>query len=200
MTLKRTYFTASSEENEYTYSYGANAEDNEGEPTREITIKVYSVSYIDTLSTALTHAFTNPAPDMSGTLPVVTARTGYLQIDWAANTDLDMDKYLVYCDTSNPPTTLVGTVVHPDHRYEFFNVLYGTTYYAKIVPYDLFGVGVASQIPGGKSPLLIPSINIDVELSASITKTTDATYTGDIETLYDRTLISGGITISNPNG
>ena len=200
MTLKRTYFTASSEENEYMYSYGMNFEDNDGMPIRSITIKVYSVSYIDTLSTALTHAFTNPAPDMSGTLPVVTPRTGYLEITWANLADLDMAFYKVYIDTSNPPTTFIDKIPYPGNRIEYFNVLYGTTYYVKIVPYDGFGIGIASQIPAGKSPLLIPDINVDVELSDSVTITSDATYTGLIRELYNKTFNAGGITIANPSG
>lgn len=200
LTLRRTAFSGAENIREFIYTYEMNQEDFSGVPERNLTFMVYTVGLDALVSDDITRAVSNPAPDMSSTLPVITPRPKYLEVEWALNTDNDMQKYVILCDTNNPPTTEVGSVVHPVNRFEVFNVTYGTTYYVKVVPYDLFGVGVASQVPGGESPLIIPSIDIDVELSASITKTySDATgYTGDIETLYNRDFDSDGISMDNP--
>jgi predicted phage tail protein len=184
-----------------TYTYDMNLEDSSGVPKRSIKVKVWCRDIYDSVSvTPATATFSNPAPDMSSTLPVVTQRPGYLEISWAVNTDVDMEKYYVYGGITNPPTIQIATIIHPDHMFEYFNVEFGTTYYVKIVPYDLFGIGIASQIPAGNTPLQIDLINVDIELQNTVTITSDSSYTGTISTLYDKILDSGGITIANPSG
>lgn len=200
-TLLRSYTTASKFETDYIYTYEMNMEDNNGLPVRNLLFYAYSVDiYGITSDTYTTLSCANPAPDMSSSMPVVTPRQGYLEIDWAQVSDADMAKYVVYVDTTNPPASGVGEVAYPVHRFEYFNVEYGNNYYVKIYPYDLFGIGIGSQIPSGASPLLIPGLNVDVELAASITMTTDASYTGTLSGIYDKNFVAGGITIANPSG
>lgn len=197
-TLLRTYNTADSMELEYTYTFNMNYDDNDGSPVRQIKFHVFTFDRYGELSDPAILVASNPAPDMSSTLPVVTPKFNYLKITWAEVSDNDMDYYNIYCDTNSSPTTFVGTIKHPGNIYEVFDVLYGTEYYVKIVPYDLFGVGTASQIPDPESPLQIPGINVDAEVQNSITITySDSTnYSGDILDVYDGKFSTGGITFT----
>jgi len=197
--LLRTFTTASKYDEEYVYTYAMNVEDNSGTPIREIKFKVYTMDVYGDTSDPATMVASNPAPDMSSTTPTVTPKTGYLKVEWTPTSDNDMEYYKVYIDTSNPPTTEVARIIHPDNIFEFFDVEYGTTYYVKVYPYDGFGVGTPSVIPGGQSPLLIPAVNVDVELEGSITITTDASYSGTLTDVYDGVFASGGVTISDPS-
>jgi len=199
LTLRRTYYTASENEREYTYFYADNLTDNNGTPVRDLTFKIYSISLATNISDAITLAVSNPAPDMSSSLPTVTPRPMYLEIEWPIVSDFDMSYYHVYFGTTNPPTELIAKIYHPNVFCQAFNVNYGTDYYIQIQPFDGFGSGVKSQVPAAVSPLLIPDINVNLEVRDSVTITTDASYTGTLTTLYDGTFSSGGIGIANPN-
>ena len=201
-TLLRTYFTASKEETEYIYTYDMNNDDNSGSPLRTLQFWVYTIDVYDTLSaTYASLSASNPAPDMSSGTPTITSKPAYLKVEWTAVSDNDMDYYKVYCDTSNPPTTHVGTVSHPGTLFEVHGLEYGTTYYVQIEPYDGFGAGTKSSIPSGASPTQIPDVNVDVELANSLTIAQDASaFTGTLTDLYDGVFDSGGISSSNPNG
>jgi hypothetical protein len=168
-TLLRTAFTDSKNVTEYTYNYEANKSDNDGSPVRQIKFKVYTQDIYDELSSGVVLVAENPAPDMSSASPNVTAKYGYLKVDWTLANDNDMELYKVYCDTSNPPTTLIDTVIHPNNISEVHGLEYGTNYYVQVVGWDKFGEGVGTNIPSPTSPLEIPDINIQGELTASIT-------------------------------
>jgi hypothetical protein len=180
----------------YNYTFEKNNEDNAGTPIRQIKFKVYVIDVYGQVSpNAAILVADNPAPDMSGTLPTVTAKIGYLQIDWANSADNDMYYYAIKGGTANPPTDVIGYVNYPVNTFNYFGLTYGTTYYVRIVPYDKFGIGTASQIPAGASPLIIPDINVDVELEDSITMTdSDSNTAVTLAKLYDRNYASDGVT------
>jgi predicted phage tail protein len=193
--LKRTYFTSSKDEQEFTYTYAMNSEDFAGSPSRALTFKVYSVDYYANLSTAATLAVSNPAPSMASTTPVVTAKTGYLKVTWTPVADIDMYYYKIYYGTTNPPTTVGGNILHPNTIFEIFDVSYGTNYYVQVEPYDAFGVGIKSVIPSPVSPLQIPTIDVDVELADSIVMSdSDSNGTSTLIKLYNRNFTTDGVT------
>lgn len=179
----------------YSYDFSKSLEDGAGTPATALTFKLFAVSAFDKVSaTSADLAVTNPAPDMSAVTPTVTGRYGFLEIDWSALSEPDIDYYEVLCDGSNPPTTSIGKFKHPAIRTEAHGLDYGTTYYVKIVPYDIFGqAGTASQVASGTT-LEIPDINIDVELSASITKTdSDSNPPATLNKLTDRNFTGDGV-------
>ena len=203
-TLLRSWTSASKYETDFIYTYEMNMEDNAGVPIRNPLFYAYSVDIYDITSTTYsTLSSSNPAPNMSSTLPVntfyPTGTGGYVKVSWAANSDLDMSKYTVYFDSTNPPVSGAGSVLHPINQAEMFNLSDGVSYYSKIVPYDLFGVGIESQVSNAATANF-SAIDIENELRDSITITTDATYSGTLSGIYDQIYNSGGITIANPDG
>jgi len=198
--LLRTFITASKFDRKYIYTYAMNMEDNAGSPIRQIKFKVYTQDLYGDISPAVTLVASNPIPDMSSSTPVVTSKPSFLKVEWTRVNDNDMSHYQIYVDTFTPPTTLVGNIIHPDNLFEIHGLDYATFYYTRVVPYDGFGVGTASQVSSPVSPLQISAVNVDVELVGSIVMSTDSTYSGIIETLYDGIFDSTGITIANPLG
>ena len=193
--LLRTYQTADNLELIYNYTYNMNFDDNSGSPIRQIKFKVYAIDRYGNFSAAATLVANNPAPDMSSTLPVVTPGYGYLKVDWASVSDSDMSHYKIYADTNATPTTEVAQLAYPATQHDIFNIDVGTVYYVQIEPYDGFGVGTKSQIPGGETPVIIPGINVDAELSGSITATdSDGNSAETLARLYDRIYDSTGVT------
>jgi predicted phage tail protein len=202
-TLLRTFFTASDQELEYTYNYGFNQADNSGNPLRTFRIDVYTQDSYGSLSvSAASLVCSNPAPSMASSQPTLTAKSGYLRCAWDAVADNDMDYYEVYFGTSSTnPNTLVEKVKHPNTIININDVASDSTYYAKIVPYDAFGIGVQSQISDGNTPLQLVDIDVQTELEESI-KITDSVGS-DIErlrTLYDFDYSSGGLTYKVGSG
>ena len=136
----------------YEYKYELNLEDHKAsslDPQRAITIKVWArhrlTGAISDRPAEL--AVSNPAPDMSGVLPTLTATAGALVGDWTqfASTDYDLEKFDFLLDTFNPPTTVVATR-SKDQRNVFIPALEAVAYYAKVRPYDAFGAGIDSQV------------------------------------------------------
>jgi hypothetical protein len=101
------------------------------------------------------HTATNPAPDMSAIVPVVTSEAGGLHIDFTAYTaglagetsvDTDLSKFDVLVGTTNPPTPVL-TSVNDQQRTAFIpNPPIEPTLYVQIVPHDAFGPGTPSQV------------------------------------------------------
>jgi len=193
-TLLRTAFTESKYELEYVYTKAMNAEDNSNVPVRDLKFRVWTNDFYDDLSATYAQLIaSNPVPDMSGTTPTVTPIFTGMKVDWKniAIIDNDLSKYIVLLDTSNPPTTEVAEVsakttywVEPDLTPE-------TTYFAKIVPYDDFGIGIASNV-NSTEPLKINADDIDGALIDRLTYTDSLGTSGSIlASLYDHVTSSG---------
>lgn len=197
-TLLRTVFTKGKYDNEFYYTYEMNGDDNNGSPLRNLLFYVYTVDIYDTVSaTYASVAASNPAPDMSSSTPTVTAKAGFLKVEWTAVSDNDMSYYKIYCDENNPPTTHVASITHPATLYEEQDVSYGTDYYVQIEPYDGFGAGTKSQIPSAESPLIIPGTDVDAEVSDIYQITdSDLNSAATLEALKDNVFSSGGVAYS----
>lgn len=137
----------------YIYTYEKNLEDNSGSILRTFDISIRSRSTLNLLSNGTNILrVSNPIPDMSAVIPTVTSIVEGLTVDWSTydvTQDFDLEKYVIYCDTSNPPTTLVGERSKSQTTFIIPNLIPGATYYVKIVPYDIFGAGTASVIVNG---------------------------------------------------
>jgi hypothetical protein len=183
----------------YEYTYEMNDFDNSGSPARSIKFKVYARDYYLQISqNPATQTMTNPAPDLSGGAPTLTAQFNQLKVDWTpiASADWDLNKYEVYLDTSNPPTTLQRTV--PRNRtVDYINNLNpDLSYYCKIRPYDLFGVGTDSAVSTATSPDEIPGNYIDIQSAIQddiLITDSLATASGILRSLYDFDTISSGV-------
>jgi hypothetical protein len=190
-TLLRAFDTAKGA-TEYTYFYGYNVDDNDGVPVRTLLFYVYSVDMFGQASELYaTLSASNPAPDMSGGVPLITDKYGYLKISWINPTDNDMSHYVVYMDTVDPPLTGVKSIPHPDHTYDAQGLDFDTDYFFQIEPHDLFGPGAKTAVPAPGHVLKIPAINIDMELAGSMERTdsdenppeiTDKLYNGRFST------------------
>lgn len=197
-TLLRTYQTEDAKQLWYNYTFNMNKDDNSGTPIRDLKFKVYAIDRYDQVSAAATLVASNPIPSMSSVTPDLTEKYNYIKVEWDTVDDNDMDKYVIYADTTSPLSTVVGTVSAQTTSFEVFGFDYGDNIYIQIEPYDLFGAGTKSQIPGAVNILKIPAINVNAELQNSIVITTDTTGTGTLTTLYDDVIDSGGYTWSNP--
>jgi len=179
----------------YIYTYAMNVDDHDGVPTRNLLFYVYAVDVYGISSTSYASTTAdNPIPDMSSTTPTGTARYGYIRAEWTLTNDNDMYYYKIYCDTSNPPTTDIGDVNHPINTYDIQGLDVDTSYRIQIEPYDLFGVGTKSVVSSPINPLIIPDINIDVELQDSITITdTEGTSESNLLKLYNSDRSTNGV-------
>lgn len=182
---------------EATYPYDFNNEDNEGSPQRALKWNVYSVDVYGELSaSADTDVFTNTAPDMSAAKAEITNRPTYLRIEWNSPSDIDLDYYKVYCDTSGTPTTVLYNIKHPATEIEIFGLTPGIDYYVQIEPYDGFGAGDKTIVEFG-TPTTISGLDISAELVNSITMTDkEGTSAEDLAKLYDYNHSSDGVSYS----
>ncbi len=193
------------EDTNYSYIYDSNRTDNYridlSDPQRALKFKVWSRDIYDNLSSSeVTGTFTNPAPSMAGLTPTVEAVFKGVKIDWSNITPADNDglKHIVYCDTMSPPASGVAETGWETRRWSELGLDTDTNYYAQIEPYDCFGVGTKSAVSSSFEPLKVSEIDIDGELSASITMTDSlGTTTSGLAVLYDRTTDSNGIAYTN---
>lgn len=183
----------------YTYTYEMNDSDNAGSPIRQIKFKVYARDYYLNLSqNPATDTMSNPAPDMSGGAPTLTEQYNQIKVDWTAiaSADWDLNKYEIYLDTNNPPTTLQKTAPRNATVEYISNLDPDLTYYCKIRPYDLFGVGTDSAVSAPATPDALPGDYIDIEdelqddilMSDSI-----GTTTSGLRALYDYDTVTSGV-------
>lgn len=183
-------------DNKYTYSLEKNIYDHSGTPVRGVDFRVWArdVYENESAAPALLQA-TNPAPDMSSGTPTVTALAKALKIDWTSITPSDSDilKYRVYCDKNTNPTTLVAEVTKETTKWIEWELDVEDTYYAKVIPYDEFGVGTASLV-GNAAPTKLSFDDIEGELSANIEMSdSDSNSASTLAALYDRVTDSGGV-------
>lgn len=144
--LKRTKYIR---KNQYVYTENMNKKDF-GTPAREFKVSVEcrdTEGRFSTNPTVITVSKTTV--DFSGNAPTLTGAHNGIEVDLTPLTidDQDLLKMYVYCDTSNPPVTLKKILsAHTKHVFIRFHPTTSTTYYVKVVPYDMYGAGVASDI------------------------------------------------------
>lgn len=180
----------------FVYTWDMNQADSGG-PRRSFKARVKARSCYDLLSTVwITVTCSNASPSMSGYTPSVTALYNGLRIDWSSYspTDIDLDRYKIYCHTDNPPTT-VRAIVDAQTRFVYITGLDAdTTYYVQIEPYDAFGNGGTKSSVASGSPDEIPSVNIPEELRGNLTMSdADSNSEATLAALYDGVKDSGGV-------
>ena len=187
--------TEYSAQTKYKYDYQMNFDDNSGAPIRELKFKVYAKNIFDKLGASTTLVAENPAPSMAGLTPTLAQKYAGMSIDWSSIVpeDNDLLKFKVYGDSTSPPTTEIYQCDTETTFFHWWGLDVGTTYYIQIEPYDVFGVGVKSSI-GNEEPVLIPDINVDLELTTSIEMSdSDNNSAETLTKLYDRNKTSDGV-------
>jgi hypothetical protein len=187
-------------ENSFIYTYNMNLEDN-ATPQRTIKVRVWCRDIYDSLSIIPAAAtFTNPAPVIVGA-PEVTDIFKGVKIDWTniQPTDPDGKKFVVYLDTTAVfPITQVAEVSWDTTILYIQNLDTSLVYYCQIEPYDEFGPGTKSSVSGDIEPLKVEAVDIDAELTSSITMSDSLSSSAeDLSELYDRNVTTGGITYAN---
>lgn len=180
----------------YTYTLQKNIEDN-GTPIRDLTIRVWSRDVYDKWSqTPAAENVSNPVPSYSGYNPSLLPVYNGFKLDWSSNplSDPDLLKFELYLEKGvNPPTTVAQTVDRTEDSYYFTSLDASNLYYCKILPYDEFGAGVASNVVSAE-PLVIPETNIDIELQQNLEMSDSEDRPHDtLSVLYDGVKDSGGI-------
>lgn len=122
-----------------------------GTLTREFKVGVSALDiYRNASETETVITVSNPAPDMSAFTPTIKELTTGLRIDWSGWDDSaisDLKQFRIYCDTSNPPTTLVAKLAAHRDRYKYDDGIKSyASHYVQIVPYDEFGEGIGSIV------------------------------------------------------
>ncbi len=189
-TLIRTHFTEGRDVLSWVYTYEMNVSDHDGAPVRVMNFKVFTVDVRGVLSEApATLTASNPAPTMATLVPIILPMAAHLDISWPLVSDNDMAFYQIKADGAE-----VGTVNHPEKDFRWHDVEVGTIYTIQIVPHDVFGPGIGSQTNTG-TPVKIPAVNLDVELSGSIEMSdSDSNTEAELATLYDGQKGAGGVT------
>ncbi|MFA5396234.1 MAG: LamG-like jellyroll fold domain-containing protein [Methanogenium sp.] len=195
-TLLRTEYVT---DNNYIYTYGKNQEDHattSGIAQRSIKFKLRCRNRYNSLSqNDATITVSNPVPNMAGLTPTLTPILKGMKIGWNNIRPLDNDGlyFKVYFDTNATPTTEIAQVGWENTSWYDHNLDTDAIYYARIEPYDGFGVGNISNASDGSTPLKIEAIDIDAELSSSIViSDSEGTISGTLAQLYDKIKTSGG--------
>ncbi|RLE67006.1 MAG: hypothetical protein DRJ38_00100 [Thermoprotei archaeon] len=94
-----------------------------------------------------------PGPPSAPTGLTATSEPGAIRLQWNANTEADLDGYIIYRDTSSPASTeyvKTSSTVFVDT-----NVEVGTTYYYRIKAYDRAGnlSDFSSEVSASPQPL-----------------------------------------------
>lgn len=176
-TVRRVDFV---KENQYTYSFEKNLEDANRSASdaigvvRTFRVKVKAKTKQNLFSeTAAVIEVENVAPESPSGIAI---EEDFYQafLSYTAPTDPDWQGVEVHLSTSTGFTPSAATLVGkgPDTSWKLKNLTMDTTYYLRLVPYDVFGAGTTSS-----------------EFSFTTTKLTGATIT-DIE---PETIISGSL-------
>ena len=151
--------------NSYKYRWADNLNDfGDTTPARSFKVSVRTVDIYDVASDWTTVTLSNPAPDMTGFSPVMTAFKGGVRVSWLSwSESSDCIKYRIFMDTSNPPTTARGFVAAPGNMKQInMDPTDGGTYYAYVVPYDVFGIGTESEVVSFTAKAVRVSVGVDL--------------------------------------
>ena len=191
---------------EYTYTFEQNLEDQikTGHPAarRDLMFIVWARTNTNRISlNPASITVTNPPPDMSDIIPDTTSLFEAAIIAWNQWAEpRDFDHYELHLDTMNPPIAIYTDMAVAFHgqgtsfRKVFpQGLIAGQTYYTYVLPYDTFGVGIASQtatlrpvaltadklddIPPGPPTNLVLAQGSDVSSDGTIQPWVEATWT-----------------------
>jgi predicted phage tail protein len=188
LTLVRTAYTEGKTVLSWSYTFQMNGDDN-GEPIRNINFRVYTLDVSGVESeTYESLSASNPLPSLATSTPTIVEYGGGISVSWPLVDDNDMLGYSIEVDGS-----AVAFINHPGNTHQYTNVEFGTYYDFEIIPYDEFGAGTGSLSATG-SPVKIPGVNVDVELSGTITMSdSDGNTAETMSVLYDGLISAGGV-------
>ena len=131
-------------------------------PQRWVTIRVWARTRDGIVSSEPAQiTVNNAAPDMSSFLPTMSRLVEGVRLRWPNFVPpRDLDRYRVLIDTVTAPRTNGLAVVDEfvdasSSQFLATNLIPNTTYYGRLIPYDTFGIGFASQTASAET--LIPA-------------------------------------------
>ena len=155
-TRSRIYYVS---EKDYMYYYQANQEDFGPKGARKLTIEVRGRTFEGELGPPARIHVTNPAPDMSGVVPVPSVPLpNVLFLDWSSYvpTDSDFDYYEVRYGTEPYSGALLNIMRREgEHNNVLIPEVDPDTVIYQIFPFDLFGEGIPTS-PFSGSTVAIP--------------------------------------------
>jgi predicted phage tail protein len=182
---------------QWTYTYEQNYENQVQagytSARRDFTIFVWARTNTNLWSLDPAHlSVINPPPDMSEIMPEATAGAlqGIINFNqWIEPRDLH--KYEVHLDTMNPPVAIYQDLSIAFQKVFALDLLPNVTYYTYILPFDTFGVGIASGT-ASFTPVAIDASKIDstpppTPTGLLLTTGTTVAPDGTINTFVDAT-------------
>jgi hypothetical protein len=142
--------TANPTTNTFDYTLALNTDDHAGTPARAFTIRVWLRTSSGLDGTPAILRVSNPEPSMAGFTPTAVQRPGGVLVGWAgyAWTDSpDREKFDVYVDAENEyPVNLKATVSDKQRSALIPDQPPGAVLRVRVVPHDVFGPGVSSEV------------------------------------------------------
>jgi hypothetical protein len=175
---RRTEFV-SAPSNTFIYSLEKNIEDNAGSPERSFEFRLWYRDNYNRLSPEYASLkVTNPAPSMAGLTPTVSDIPRGVRVDWTNIVPYhhDVDKYHVYCDENDPPTTVRARVSNYETIATIVDLDTDKTHFIQVVPGDPYGMGTATNTVQKSIP--VPSVIVPVGSS-------EPTEVGEIKVIED---------------
>lgn len=146
--------------NTFIYTLEKNIEDN-GNPERSFEFRLwYRDNYNRMSPEPACLSVMNPAPSLAGKTPTVSDIPYGFKVEWTAPSHYDVDKYHVYCDENNPPTTIRARVSSHETLVNIVNLDPDVTYFVMVIPGDPYGMGTQSNIVQKSVP--IPGVVVPV--------------------------------------
>lgn len=199
--------TAYPTNNEYTYLFAYNEIDNDqysNAPQRDLKFSVWARDvYLKTSVNAAVLVATNPQPDYTGLVPTALGIFNGVIVDWSniVGGDNDLVKFDIYLEDVDPPTTVVATVDAETTQWVQTELNPYTLYYARVLPYDAFGVGIISESSTGVEARLLDATKVNMELSGRITFSDSFGSPEDwLTALYDKKLSEEAIVYTIVSG
>jgi hypothetical protein len=138
---------------EYLYPWEANAQDFGAGGARELIFEVQARTIHGELGDVSRIHVSNPAPDMTGIVPVLIPLPGMIFLDWSnyRTTDLDLDHFEVRYGFVNNILAMSSTIRRSKDQNNVIipNLVQSMTVYIQVVPFDAFGEGIGTEIVSG---------------------------------------------------
>lgn len=167
--IQRTFYLPPVEQGQKqagSYTYQMNLADNSGTARRNVRLEVRCRDTNNKVSLPTIGNFSNPPPAAVAS-PSANPSFNEIWVRWTANTEPDLEGYVVWASTTNNFTPSLSNRVYvgKSNAFDHTNLSVGATYYYRIAAFDSFsvnpetgaGLNLSAQISA--SPLSIESDN-----------------------------------------